>query len=71
MFRELIFPLRDRRTITLDMDYAEETAVEYREQLLAYLAIDIVLVEGIFLHLPCILSRGGRVQWPRTGLTSL
>lgn len=49
MFRDLILPLRDRRSITVEMDYAEETATSYRKRLLAYADVEIVLVEGIYL----------------------
>lgn len=31
MFADLIFPLRDHRSIRLEMDYAEETATSYRK----------------------------------------
>jgi uridine kinase len=30
MFAQLIFPLRDRRSLRIETDYAEETATEYR-----------------------------------------
>lgn len=49
MFRDLIFPLRNRRSLTVEIDHAEETATEYRKQLLTYEEIEIILVEGIFL----------------------
>jgi uridine kinase len=49
MFRQLIFPLRDRGSLTIEMDYAEETSTEFRTHLCAYVDIDIILLEGIFL----------------------
>ena len=49
MFRDLILPLREGRSITVEMDYAEETATSYRKRLLAYFDVEIVLLEGIFL----------------------
>lgn len=49
MFSQLIFPLRDRRTLAVEMDYAEETASEYRKRLCAYVDIDVILLEGIYL----------------------
>ncbi|HSK31343.1 MAG TPA: uridine kinase, partial [Candidatus Limnocylindria bacterium] len=49
MFEKLILPLRDRRTIAIEMDYAEETATEYRKQLCDYVDIDVILLEGIYL----------------------
>lgn len=49
MFRDLILPLRERRSVALTMDFTEETASGYRRQSLAYTGIDIVLLEGIYL----------------------
>jgi uridine kinase len=49
MFRELIFPLRDRRSLSLEVDYTEETAAAYRKRSFVYDGIDIILLEGIFL----------------------
>jgi uridine kinase len=49
MFRDLIFPLRDRRSLSLEMDYTEEMATAYRKHLLAYTDVDIILLEGIYL----------------------
>jgi uridine kinase len=49
MFDQLIFPLRDRRSVNIEMDYTEETATEYRKRLCAYAAIDVILLEGIYL----------------------
>lgn len=49
MFGELIFPLRDRRSLRMEMNFAAETAVEYRKQLCEFENIDIILVEGIYL----------------------
>ena len=49
MFRDLILPLRERRSVALTMDFAEETAAEYRKQSIAHSGIDIVLLEGIYL----------------------
>ena len=49
MFRSLLVPLRDRRSVSLTFDFAEETATDYRKEQVAYNDIDIVLVECIFL----------------------
>lgn len=49
MFHHLIFPLRDRRSLTLEMEYTEETAAEYRKQRLTYTDIEVILAEGIYL----------------------
>ena len=49
MFRQLIFPLRDRGSIRLEMDYAAETATQYRKQVCQFKDIDVILLEGVFL----------------------
>jgi len=49
MFRLLIFPLRDQRSLQIEMDFAEETATEYRRHLYEFADIDIIVLEGIFL----------------------
>jgi len=49
MFEQLIVPLRDRRSVRIEMDYAEETATEYRKQLCDYQDIDVIVLEGIYL----------------------
>ena len=49
MFETLILPLRENREIDLRMNFTEETATEYREHRYRFRAIDIILLEGIFL----------------------
>jgi uridine kinase len=49
MFGQLIFPLRDRGSLSIEMDYAAETATEYRKQRWAFDNIDVILLEGIYL----------------------
>ena len=49
MFGQLIFPLRDLRSICCEVDYAEETAVTYRRHLYSFENVDVILLEGIFL----------------------
>jgi uridine kinase len=49
MFTQLVFPLRDRRSLILDADFAEETATEYRTHRYEFEAIDVILLEGIYL----------------------
>lgn len=49
MFEQLIFPLREKRSIKLTADFAEETAKEFRRHEYFYEDIDIILLEGIFL----------------------
>lgn len=49
LFDQLVFPLRDRRSISLKADYAEETASEYRQHMYQFEDIDVILLEGIYL----------------------
>lgn len=49
MFTQLIFPLRDRRSIQLVADFAEETATNFRQHTYNFQEIDVILLEGIYL----------------------
>jgi uridine kinase len=49
MFERLILPLNRRRSVDLTMDFAEETAAEYRTHRCVFTDIDIILLEGIFI----------------------
>jgi uridine kinase len=49
MFERLVLPLRERRSIRLEADFAEETAAVYRPHTYAYEDVDVVLLEGIHL----------------------
>ena len=49
LFTQLVLPLRDRRSLRIDMDYVEETATEYRRHVYDFQDVDIILLEGIYL----------------------
>ena len=49
MFESLILPLRDRRSIRLEADFTEETAISYRKHVYEWTDVDVVLLEGIYL----------------------
>lgn len=49
MFSQLVLPLRDRRSIDVEAEFAEETATEYRRHRYELDDVDVVLLEGIFL----------------------
>jgi len=49
MFAQLVLPLRDRRSIRCEVEYAEETAAAYRRHIYKFEGIDVILLEGIFL----------------------
>ena len=48
-FKQLVIPLRDRRSLHLVVDFTEETASEYRKHTYDFKDISVILVEGIFL----------------------
>lgn len=49
LFDQLVFPLRDRRSLSLEADYAEETATQYHRHLYEFGDIDVIVLEGIYL----------------------
>jgi uridine kinase len=49
MFAQPILPLRDRRSLRIEADYAEETATEYRRHTYGFQEIDVIVLEGIYL----------------------
>jgi uridine kinase len=49
MFSRLVLPLRDRRSLRLEADYAKETASEYRRHVYEFKELDVILLEGIYL----------------------
>lgn len=49
LFGQLVLPLRDRRSIRVEADFAEETATSYRKQIYAFADVDVILLEGIYL----------------------
>jgi uridine kinase len=49
MFEKLVVPLRQRRWISVEADFADETATAYRKFHYQFSDIDIILLEGIYL----------------------
>lgn len=49
MFAQLVLPLRDRRSLRCEADYAEETATEYRRHIFDFQDIEVIVLEGIYL----------------------
>jgi uridine kinase len=49
MFSQLVLPLRDCRSVRVEADYVEETAARYRRHIYEFDAIDVVVLEGIYL----------------------
>ena len=58
MFAGLVVPLRDRRSLQVTIDYADETATEYQRRVYEYEDVDVIVLEGIYL-----LKRDFRAQY--------
>jgi uridine kinase len=49
MFAQLVLPLRDHRSLRVEVDFAEETAVAYRKHTYEFQDIEVIVLEGIYL----------------------
>jgi uridine kinase len=49
MFEQLIVPLKRRRSICVETDFAEETAQTYRRHIFDFKEVDVIVLEGIYL----------------------
>jgi len=49
LFAELVFPLRDHRSVRIEVDHAEETATAYCKKRYEIDDVDVVVLEGIYL----------------------
>jgi uridine kinase len=49
LFSQLVSPLRAGRSVSIDADYAEETATTYRTHQYLFEDVDVILLEGIYL----------------------
>jgi uridine kinase len=49
MFGQLVLPLRERRSLRIDADLAEETARAHRRHTYSFEDVDVVVLEGIYL----------------------
>ena len=56
MFTQLILPLRDHRSIIIEVDFVEETASDYRKHLYEFNDVDVILLEAIYLLQPAFIS---------------
>jgi len=63
MFSQLILPLRERRSIRLEADFAEETAADYRRHVYEFQEVEVILLEGIFLLKPAYRSSYDAAIW--------
>lgn len=49
MFDQLVLPLRERRAVRLEADYAEETARDHGRHTYGFEDVDVVVLEGVYL----------------------
>ena len=49
LFADLVLPLRERRSLRVETDHADETATAFRRREYAFEDVDIIVLEGIFL----------------------
>ena len=63
MFTQLILPLRARRSITVEVDFVEETASNYRKHLYEFNDVDVILLEAIYLLQPDFISYYDFAVW--------
>ena len=55
MFTQLILPLRDRRSIAIEVDFVEEIASDYRKHVYEFKDVDVILLEAIYLLQPAFI----------------
>ena len=63
MFDRVILPLRATRNVSVESDFAQETATAFRKHRYAFCNIDIILLEGIFLFKPMCRDRFDLKVW--------
>src|SRR6266516_6685668 len=63
MFERVILPLRGTRNVSVESDFAEETATTFRKHCYAFRNIDIVRLEGIFLFKPAYIRHFDLAVW--------
>ncbi len=49
MFAQTILPLRDHRSLRIAINYADETATEYRRRIFEFEDVDVIALEGTYL----------------------
>ena len=49
MFSQLVLPLRNHRSLRVEIDYAEETSTKYQRRVYEFEDVDVIALEGIYL----------------------
>ncbi len=71
MFAETILPLRDRRSLRVEINYADETATEYRRRSYEFDDVDVIALEGIYLLKRVYQSYYDRMVWVECGFETV
>jgi uridine kinase len=61
MFSGVVLPLRENRSLQVEINYADELSTEYERRTLNFQDVDVILLEGIYL-----LKRAFRPYYDRT-----
>jgi len=63
MFAQTILPLRDHRSLCIEINYADETATEYRRRIFEFEDVDVIALEGIYLLKRAFQAHYDRSIW--------
>jgi uridine kinase len=63
MFSQLVLPLRDCRSISIEANFVEETATNYRKQLYEFENVDVIVLEAIYLLQPAFMTHYDLSFW--------
>lgn len=63
LFSQLALPLRDSRSVDVEVDHAEETATTYTSRRYSFEEVDIVILEGIYLLKRSFLEHYDLAVW--------
>ncbi|MBP0004404.1 MAG: uridine kinase [Cyanobacteria bacterium SBC] len=63
MFSRFVLPLRDRRSISIEANFTEETATTYRKQLYEFEEVEVIVLEAIYLLQPAFVDEYDFSLW--------
>ena len=63
MFAQTILPLRDHRSLSVVINYADETATEYQQRIFEFEDVDVIALEGIYLLKRAFQAHYDRSIW--------
>ena len=67
MFAETILPLRDHRSLRVEINYADELSTEYEPRCYKFEDVDVILLEGIYLFKRSFQAHYDRSVWVDCG----